>query len=402
MPYITIRYERQKLYDEVWAEPVRTVAKRYGVSDVALRKTCQKLAVPLPGRGHWARVEAGRIPPRRVLPKFSGATVIVRNRRVPDESQKLAQPEPEHLVARRAFEARPENKVIVGETLDNLHPLVAATEKALRRRKSRDKWGYPLPYSRATLDLAVSDDALPRSLRIMDALAKALASRGMPLRADREGRKRTFVSVLGEDIPIRVFEKSTRAERPLTVTEKRSLREDVRAYIPNRYTYHPAGMLTMSVVGDYGPRCTVSDGKRARLEDKLNDFIVSLEAEAVQRKRDRERQEQEQREWRAQEQQRIEREIRRSEERQRLEELEQQARQWRRAEKIRAYVLAAESTAIREHETIDPDSELGQWLAWARQQANIIDPLVEYPSSESENQVTKTVAAQDTPDRQLA
>ena len=27
MPYITIRYEREKLYGEVWAEPVRTVAK---------------------------------------------------------------------------------------------------------------------------------------------------------------------------------------------------------------------------------------------------------------------------------------------------------------------------------------------------------------------------------------
>ena len=27
MPYITIRYERKKVYEEVWAEPVRTVAK---------------------------------------------------------------------------------------------------------------------------------------------------------------------------------------------------------------------------------------------------------------------------------------------------------------------------------------------------------------------------------------
>ena len=57
MPYVTIRYEREKLYDEVWAEPVQTVARRYGVSDVALRKTCEKLAVPLPARGDWARVE---------------------------------------------------------------------------------------------------------------------------------------------------------------------------------------------------------------------------------------------------------------------------------------------------------------------------------------------------------
>ena len=29
-------YEREKLYEEVWAEPVKIVASRYGVSDVAL------------------------------------------------------------------------------------------------------------------------------------------------------------------------------------------------------------------------------------------------------------------------------------------------------------------------------------------------------------------------------
>ena len=27
MPYVTIRYEREKLYEEVWADPIRTVAK---------------------------------------------------------------------------------------------------------------------------------------------------------------------------------------------------------------------------------------------------------------------------------------------------------------------------------------------------------------------------------------
>ncbi|NLB96602.1 MAG: hypothetical protein GX785_12955, partial [Armatimonadetes bacterium] len=37
-------YERDKLYEEVWSEPVTAVAKRYGVSDVAIHKTCKRLA----------------------------------------------------------------------------------------------------------------------------------------------------------------------------------------------------------------------------------------------------------------------------------------------------------------------------------------------------------------------
>jgi hypothetical protein len=39
-------YNREKLYDEIWKEPMTVVCKRYGVSDVALAKTCGKLNIP--------------------------------------------------------------------------------------------------------------------------------------------------------------------------------------------------------------------------------------------------------------------------------------------------------------------------------------------------------------------
>lgn len=60
MPYVTLRYERAKLYEEVWTEPVTKVAKGYGVSDVALRKVCRKLAVPMPPLGYWMKLAAGK------------------------------------------------------------------------------------------------------------------------------------------------------------------------------------------------------------------------------------------------------------------------------------------------------------------------------------------------------
>ena len=43
-------YDRDVLYEQVWAEPVRDLAKRYGVSDAALAKACRRLSVPLPDR----------------------------------------------------------------------------------------------------------------------------------------------------------------------------------------------------------------------------------------------------------------------------------------------------------------------------------------------------------------
>lgn len=66
---LMMQYNREDLYQQVWQEPMQILARRYGVSDVALAKTCRKLLVPLPGRGYWAKKAAGkRVPPRPKLP----------------------------------------------------------------------------------------------------------------------------------------------------------------------------------------------------------------------------------------------------------------------------------------------------------------------------------------------
>src|SRR5262245_31487816 len=61
-------YLRQELYELVWAQPMYQAAKQYGVSDVALRKMCRKLDVPVPDRGHWNRIAAGHEIVRPALP----------------------------------------------------------------------------------------------------------------------------------------------------------------------------------------------------------------------------------------------------------------------------------------------------------------------------------------------
>jgi hypothetical protein len=57
---------REVLYEEVWTDAVTVVAPRYGLSDVGLVKICKKLGIPVPPRGYWAKVKAGR--PTRKLP----------------------------------------------------------------------------------------------------------------------------------------------------------------------------------------------------------------------------------------------------------------------------------------------------------------------------------------------
>jgi hypothetical protein len=66
------KYNRDVLYDEVWKQPVWTLAKKYGISDVGLAKACRKLGVPLPGLGYWAKKTAGKkVPKRPPLPPLS-------------------------------------------------------------------------------------------------------------------------------------------------------------------------------------------------------------------------------------------------------------------------------------------------------------------------------------------
>lgn len=37
-----------------------TLCARFGISDVALKKTCKRASIPTPERGYWARKEAGK------------------------------------------------------------------------------------------------------------------------------------------------------------------------------------------------------------------------------------------------------------------------------------------------------------------------------------------------------
>lgn len=65
--------DRETLYNEVWTEPMVVVAPRYGLSDVGLAKICRSLAIPIPSRGYWAKVKAGRIMRRVPLPELKSS-----------------------------------------------------------------------------------------------------------------------------------------------------------------------------------------------------------------------------------------------------------------------------------------------------------------------------------------
>ena len=120
----------------------------------------------------------------------------------------------------------------------------------------------------------------------------------------------------------------------------------------------------------------MSDGKHQRVEQFLNEFIVKIEAEAVRRKRHEEHLERQRLRWEEEARLQQEHDEKQQKEMERFESLEAEAHNWKRAEGIRAYIAAVEAKAARENGSIALESELGQWIAWARQKADWIDPIL--------------------------
>src|SRR5581483_817385 len=148
---------REELYKLVWSKSLVLAAQELGISDVRLAKICKRLDVPRPYRGYWARLESGhkpRIPP---LPAAKKDT-----------------PETESI---------PANQIVVADDLRSAHPLVRETRKRLER-KWVDPYGRIYPgwspneSQRQIIDINVSQGTVHRAFRIMDALIKAIETRG--------------------------------------------------------------------------------------------------------------------------------------------------------------------------------------------------------------------------------
>ena len=84
-------FSREALYELVWSESTRTLAARFGISDVGLAKACKRTNIPTPDRGYWARVAAGQECQRTPLPPdHSSGLVKFRGMKLCDSRLRLS------------------------------------------------------------------------------------------------------------------------------------------------------------------------------------------------------------------------------------------------------------------------------------------------------------------------
>ena len=371
---------REGLYAQVWAEPMTKLARHYGLSDRVLAKICDRMGIPTPGRGYWAKVQSGRKPPQTKLPKLKvgqQASVVL------DERGKI-EDEPEKLSAEIVFEQDPANRIVVPEELGDPHPIVKKTAKSLRGARI-DDYGMVRPRAMDCVDVRIGKASIERVSRILNALIRALDVRGIGLVEGKKEQDGLRLLVDGETLEFRLEETARRERYQPTSTEKRALAKDpyYRWQLP-RDKFLPSGVLSLKLGsrwGSRGLRTTWGDGKRQRIEQCLNSFITTAHQLAAREKADRIRREIEERE-------RAERERRREILRQqiiveqgRVDALIAQAKDWRAAQQLRDYVHAAKRAGYYAQSAITGDRGLEAWCDWALEQASRLDPTVSSPPS---------------------
>jgi hypothetical protein len=397
----TITYRRCELYEEVWKQPARTVARRYGVSDVALGNICRRLRVPLPGLGHWARIRAGQEIPRLPLPPLpDGAPGEIVTQKWRRRESPIAGP--------AAGPAEP--PIVVPAELHNPHKLVSEASRLLRGRKSDE--GLIHCWNTRCLDITVAPDSLVRALRIMHALIRALEKKGLQVEVTRplsyEERCRpgegdtpdntTRVQVYGEWINFGITEKRAVTRPPAPEPPKGLKGSELESWLLRnqpRTELVPNGSLELSIKnGVYlGVRTLWHDGKRKRVEGSLNDFIAHLYIMADAIKRHRDELERARRARQEEEVRRYEEELRRRDEAERTKRFEETLHCWRLARDVREYVAEVRGLVGHGDSSDAQDSSLRESLQWAETYANRIDPLTPMREKKSRAQAEPTMAA---------
>lgn len=364
------KYDREKLYQEVWADPVTEVAKRYQMSDVNLRKICKKLDVPLPPAGYWAKLRAGKEVTKPNLPKL----------KTPPNEDKPKSGEPRTLHVEDSVLAflkdgdrlkiiEAASKLRVAGPGAKLYKDIAAQKEKCESWLEQRKNG-PFRYGRYTGETPLLADSMSsktysRAFHILDALIKGMLPFGASV------TYQFHFQVNGEDVPFTMSEGQDQIPHEITHAEKMQLlqyeeakRKHTWASKPNIPKWdHPwNGRLTLIINGKY----KFIDCKSYVLEDRIGEIMIGFyEASYAVRlarlkEEEKERIEAEKRRKAAEIRERYNQEV------DYTEGLVNAANDYATACKIRAYVEAVKNSGCKSDD----------WIAWASAKADWYDPTV--------------------------
>ena len=371
-----LKYDREELYQKVWEQPMLKVAQEYGVSSVALGKTCKKLSVPVPGRGHWAKLAYGHSGVKKPqLPELERVPVIYRSpvaERKPTDSDPV---DPEFLSISQLLISGALGPPKI-DLISHLHPLVKSLLSRLRNQNRKDNSAVQFPLEPGDLDIKVSEGMLDRALHVMAQIISVLERQNYAVLISDEGN--TVASINGEQIRFAIEEPF----RKVVTAKPRVPNPTDRWDYEEVVTHEPGGKLVLTILaatwGKYEQRKRWNDTKTQQIENLVADFVAGLLRTAASLRRQKEEQKQQEIERKKREEERWQLRQDIQEEEKKIEQLDQWIEGWERADRIRCFIKAYEE----KFRSSPSEPERTAWIEWAAEQANRIDPLVsEKPAS---------------------
>ena len=354
---------RQELYDLVWSTPMRTLAKQFGISDRGLAKICEKLDVPTPPVGYWAKKAAGKKVQQPALAEAKPTTA---------RSTSISpSPKPRANASATMTEIQSVKKALGQVALpdfpNGLHRLVkewVANHKAeqARQRKERDRWAT------AWRRIDLTDRDVYR-FQSTSAVLTALESHSIQIaEAGVWGDIRLLTN--GEPLKIAIKERLQQS-RPLDYGYDKKWSAYGDRYPSSLYS---TGRLRVNIstayAGRWERRWEETD------EQTIVDLIPIIVAEIVRagpiltsERLERERQKAE---WAAESARKAEFERDKRTDDQRWEKFRSLAADWHEACRLRLFI---DQIADKHDNTFTHDGRTVQeWIEWAKARINKLDP----------------------------
>lgn len=330
------------------------LAKELDISDVGLKKACTRYGIPTPPRGYWAQLAAGTAPPKPGLRPAKIETVVLEAAR-----HRIDVPES----ARAAVDtAAIKQSLSPAQSAPEPAPVAAATGEVLANARPSST-GFVSCGSSRVVRCQLSPGTVTRAASILGQIERALPSIGGRLVHDRE-KKCVELEVAGERLSLRIEEVTTRS-----IVDSKDAKPAWGH--SQEFVYNFSGDLRLVVSGDYHGRGSWADGKRARLEEKLPNFLAGLVAAAHAQRQLREDREAQRRHWAEQARLREIAEARQRRMKYFVEHLAKEAAAWREYGEVKAYVDHITSQ-VRPGEVLPHESRM--WLKLAAHLTRLTDP----------------------------
>lgn len=362
---------RQELFKKVWEHPMSDVSKEYGISNVALRKRCVKLGVPVPERGYWAKLKAGKpvnkpasLPTLQMPSQAKPKTGDQHELHIKPDALSFMQEEGRKEILSLA------SRLEVGGPHTKMLDTIQELENSCREWHKKDTYRYSRNYRADAPFLAntMNLKSFARAFHIIDALVKALR----PYKGEFTSDHRIVVN--GEPVAFSMEEGKDKIPHIITPEEQLQLVEYEERRKVYSYEYKPPipkhdhpwnGRLRISVNGKY----SFADCKSYVLEDRTGEILIAFfEASNDERIKRLEREERQRKEH----EEHLRREAIREAynlEVKRTQALVNESADYAVACQIRSYIAGIEQQP--DHPNNNP-----QGLEWAKAKADWYDPTI--------------------------